>query len=385
VSGRELIRRLAPLRVRLTLLYVGLFGTSAGLLLGVSYWLMRRHLFRTLPDGQAAATASTLAVQFTLAFAGTMVLAAVAGWLLAGRRLEPLRHVTDTARRVTGERLDERVALDGPADEIRRLSDALDEMLDRLAESFEAQRRFVANASHELRTPLTLMRTEVEVALSDPASDERRLREMGEVVLDEAERTEALLDGLMTLARAQRALLRTEPADLADCLRPAASLVSREAAAGGVRLRVDAAPAAVRGDRRLLERLAANLMENAVRYNRPGGVVQAGTSVVDGHPTLQVENTGPALSPEELGRLTAPFDRLGRHADGRGAGLGLSIARSVVDAHRGELRLQARPEGGLLVRAILPPPEAPPRPREVRRLRPGARTSASTSSRRPAG
>jgi signal transduction histidine kinase len=382
VSGPALIARLAPLRVRLTLLYVALFGTSAGLLLGVSYWLMRRHLFRTLPDEQAATTASTLAVQFTLAFAGTVILAAVAGWLLAGRRLEPLRHVTDTARRVSGERLDERVELDGPADEVRRLSDALDEMLDRLAEAFEAQRRFVATASHELRTPLTLMRTEVEVALSDPGSDERRLREMGEVVLDEAERTEALLDGLMTLARAQRALLRTESADLADGLRTAAALVSREAGASGIRLRVDAEPAAVRGDRRLLERLAGNLMENAVRYNRSGGVVQASTSVVDGRPTLRVENTGPTISREQLGRLTAPFDRLGRHADGRGAGLGLSIARSVVDAHRGELLLEARPEGGLIVTAVLPAPAGPPA--HTRRLRPGARTSASRSSRRPA-
>ncbi len=382
MSGPALIARLAPLRVRLTLLYVALFGTSAGLLLGVSYWLMRRHLFRTLPDDQAASTASTLAVQFTLAFAGTVVLAAVAGWLLAERRLEPLRHVTDTARRVSGERLDERVALDGPADEVHRLSDALDEMLDRLAESFEAQRRFVANASHELRTPLTLMRTEVEVALSDPDSDERRLRDMGEVVLDEAERTEALLDGLMTLARAQRALLRTESADLADGLRTAAAAVSRDAGASGIRLRVDTAPAAVRGDRRLLERLAANLMENAVRYNRSGGVVQASASVVDGRPTLRVENTGPTISPEQLGRLTAPFDRLGRHADGRGAGLGLSIARSVVDAHRGELLLEARPEGGLVVTAVLPAPAGPPA--HARRLRPGVRTSASRSSRRPA-
>ena len=382
MSRPALIARLAPLRVRLTLLYVALFGTSAGLLLGVSYWLMRRHLFRTLPSDQAASTASTLAVQFTLAFAGTVVLAAVAGWLLAGRRLEPLRHVTDTARRVSGERLDERVGLDGPADEVHRLSEALDEMLDRLAESFEAQRRFVANASHELRTPLTLMRTEVEVALSDPGSDERRLREMGEVVLDEAERTEALLDGLMTLARAQRALLRTEPGDLADGLRTAAAAVSREAGASGIRLRVDAAPAPVRGDRRLLERLAANLMENAVRYNRSGGVVQASTSVVDGRPTLRVENTGPTISREQLGRLTAPFDRLGRHADGRGAGLGLSIARSVVDAHRGELLLEARPDGGLVVTAVLPAPVGPPA--HARRLRPGVRTSASRSSRRPA-
>jgi signal transduction histidine kinase len=385
VNARELLERLAPLRVRLTLLYVALFGGSAALLLGVGYWLMRRHLYRTLPDDQAASTASTLLAQFSLAYLGTLVLAIVAGWLLAGRALQPLRHVEDTARRVSGDRLDERIALEGPADEIHRLSDALDDMLERLSESFEAQRRFVANASHELRTPMTLMRTEVEVALSDPNADERRLREMGEVVLTEAERTEALLDGLMTLARAQRALLRTEPLDLADCLRPAASLVSREAAASGIRLRVDSDSAPSQGDRRLLERLAANLMENAVRYNRPGGVVQASTTTLDGRATLRVENTGPHISPEQLGRLTAPFDRLDRHADGRGAGLGLSIARSVMDAHRGELRLEARPEGGLIVTAVLPAPgdEASP-PEHTRRLRPGARTSATRSSRRPA-
>jgi signal transduction histidine kinase len=373
------------LRVRLTLLYISLFGGSAALLLGLSWWLMRRHLYRTLPDFQAAATASTLADQFALAFAGTILLATVAGWLLAGRALGPLRYVTDTANRVTGDRLDERIALDGPADEVRRLSDALDEMLDRLGESFEAQRRFVANASHELRTPLTLMRTEVEVTLSDPHAGEARLREMGNVVLEEAERTEALLDGLMTLARAQRALLRSENADLRDALNSAAALVAREAGDTGIRLRIEGEPAPLLGDKRLLERLAANLMENAVRYNRPGGVVCASTGLREGRPALQVENTGPTISPEQLTRLTEPFERLGRHADGRGAGLGLSIARSIVDAHGGQLLLQARPEGGLSVTAVLPAlgePTAQPRP--ARRLRPAGRTSASKSARRPA-
>ena len=375
------------MRLRLTALYVALFGTSAGLLLGVSYWLMRRHLDRTLPAPQADAAAADLALQFALAFAGTMLLAVLAGWLLAGRALAPLRRVTDTARRVSGERLDERIGLGSgrAGDEVRRLAETVDGMLDRLEESFEAQRRFVANASHELRTPLTVIRTEADVALADAHADERRLREMGEAVIEGVDRTEALLDGLMTLARSQRGLVRREPVDLAECLRPAAALVAREAGARGVELRVASATAEVTGDRRLLERLAANLMENAVLYNHAGGFVAARTETADGVASLRIENTGPRLSAEEVARLAEPFERLGRHADGLGAGLGLSIARSVVLAHGGELALRAREDGGLIAHARLPA-AAPPAPAErpARRLRPAARTSAGSRSRRPA-
>ena len=372
------------MRLRLTALYVALFGGSAALLLGVSYWLMQRHLDRTLPGPQADSAASDLALQFALAFAGTMLLAVLAGWLLAGRALAPLQRMTETARRVSGERLDERISLGGPADEVRQLAETVDGMLDRLEDSFEAQRRFVANASHELRTPLTVIRTEADVALADAHADERRLREMGEAVIEGVDRTEALLDGLMTLARSQRGLVRREPVDLAECLRPAAALVAREAGARGVELRVVSATAQVTGDRRLLERLAANLMENAVRYNRAGGFVAARTDSVDATATLHVENTGPVLSAADVARLAEPFERLGRHADGAGAGLGLSIARSVAHAHGGELRLEARDGGGLVVEAKLPvvAQEAPERP--ARRLRPAARTSAASRDRRPA-
>ncbi len=365
------------MRLRLTALYVALFGTSAALLLAVSYWLMDRHLHRTLPGPQADAAASDVALQFALAFAGTMVLAALAGWLLAGRALAPLLRMTETARRVSGDRLGERMALQGPADEVRRLAETVDDMLDRLEEAFEAQRRFVANASHELRTPLTVIRTEADVALADGAADAGRLREMGHAVIDGVDRTEALLDGLMTLARSQRGLLHRESLDLADCVRPAVSQVSREAGARSVELRVACAPAPVTGDRRLLERLAANLLENAVRYNRPGGTVWVRTEVEDGRSVLQVENTGPPLAETDVGRLAEPFERLGRHADG-GAGLGLSIASSVARAHEGELRLQARPGGGLVARAGLDVPAA------VRTLTPVARTSAASRRRRPA-
>jgi signal transduction histidine kinase len=369
----------APLRLRLTTLYVALFGGAAGLLLGVSWWLMRRHLERTLPDAQANAAASDLALQFALAFAGTLVLAAVAGWFLAGRALAPLRRMTATAERVSGDRLDERIELDGPADEVRRLADTVDGMLDRLAEAFDSQRRFVANASHELRTPLTLIRTEADVALADAEADVRRLREMGRVVIEGVERTEALLDGLMTLARTQRGLVRREPADLADCLRPAVSLVAREAGARGVELRVTSAPAPVTGDRRLLERVAANLLENAVRYNHAEGTVWVRTSAGGGDSVLRVENTGAPLAPEDVARLAEPFERLGRHApaDTGRAGLGLSIARSVVQAHGGELGLRARPGGGLVAEARLPSDQTG---RANQRSEPTAPASISTSA-----
>jgi signal transduction histidine kinase len=369
----------APLRLRLTALYVALFGAAAGLLLGVSWWLMRRHLERTLPDEQAAAAASDLAVQFALAFAGTMVLAIVAGWWLAGRALAPLRRMTATAERVSGDRLDERIELDGPADEVRRLADTVDGMLDRLAEAFDSQRRFVANASHELRTPLTMIRTEADVALADSEADEERLREMGRVVIEGVDRTEALLDGLMTLARSQRGLVRREPADLADCLRAAVSLTAREAGARDVELRVTCASAPVIGDRRLLERVAANLVENAVRYNHPGGTVWAQTALRDGDSVLRVENTGAPVAPEDVARLAEPFERLGRHAHGdtRRAGLGLSIARTVVQAHGGELALRARPAGGLVAEVRLPRSQTG---RANQRSEPSAPASISTSA-----
>ncbi|HVE68511.1 MAG TPA: HAMP domain-containing sensor histidine kinase [Solirubrobacteraceae bacterium] len=370
------------MRLRLTALYVTLFGTAAGLLLTVAWWLMSRHLDRTLPAAEADAVADELALQFALAFAGTMVLAAVAGWLLAGRALAPLRRVTDTARRVSGERLDPRIGLEGSGDEVGRLAQTVDGMLDRLEESFEAQRRFVANASHELRTPLTLIRTEADVALADDRADAPRLREMGRAVVDGVDRTEALLDGLMTLARSQRGLVRPELTDLADCLRPAVALSAREAGAAGIELRIAAEPAAVRGDRPLLERLAQNLVENAVRYNRRGGTVWAGTGVDGGAAVLRVENTGPRLADSDVARLAEPFDRLGRHADGGGAGLGLSIARSVARAHEGELTLRARPEGGLVAEVRLPA-YAPAAGSEAA-VRRGGRTSAASRSRRPA-
>jgi signal transduction histidine kinase len=338
------------LRLRLTLLYTLLFGASGALLLAVASWLVHRHVERTLPPGSAADALQQLDAQFALALAGTLVLAFALGWLVAGHALAPLRRVTAHAQRVTQERLDERIALQGPADELRELADTVDAMLDRLSSAFDGQRRFVANASHELRTPLTVIRAEADVALADPDATVADLRRMGDAVLEATDRTQALLDSLMVLARSQQATVRREPLDLAAAARTAAAQIGAEAADAGIDVRLDLAPAPVEGDRPLVDRLVANLVENAVRHNEPGGRVQLTTRTG----RVRVENTGAAIRPEEVRRLAEPFERLHRDCDGPGAGLGLSIVRAVADAHGARLELRPRPGGGLVAEVEFP-------------------------------
>src|SRR5919109_508032 len=227
--GPHRARRRLPrvtVRLRLTLLYTLLFGASGAVLLGVSAWLVHRHVERTLPAGLAHDALARLDAQYVLALGGTLVVAFAPGGLVAGRALAPLRNVTALARRVTQERLDERIDLRGPADELHELADTVDGMLDRLSAAFDGQRRFVANASHELRTPLTVIRAEVDVALADPDATIADLRHMGEVVLEATDRTQALLDSLMVLARSQQALPRREPVDLAAAARTAVAVTA---------------------------------------------------------------------------------------------------------------------------------------------------------------
>ncbi len=346
----------ATIRLRLTLLYAAVLVASVTVLLGTSWWLIGNHLDRTLPPGVAEPVLDTLASQYVLAVAGITLIAIAAGWLVADRALAPLRRITTTARRVSESRLDERIGLDdGPRDELRELGETLDAMLDRLQGAVEGQRRFVANASHELRTPLTVIRTEAEVTLEDPDATVQELREMGRVVIETTDRTEALLDGLLVLALSTRGSRRDEPVDLAALGRRVAATAGREAAGAGVWLDAELAAAEVRGDEALLERLVGNLAENAIRHNRPGGHARlsvAGTP--GGGAVVRVVNDGPVLAEDVLDRLTEPFERLERHRAPRGAGLGLSIVRAVAEAHGGRLRLAARPAGGLCAEVHLP-------------------------------
>jgi signal transduction histidine kinase len=282
----------------------------------------------------------------------------VLGWVVSGRVLAPLKRITGTARRVSEEHLDERIPVDGPDDELRELTETLNEMLDRLAESFDTQRRFVANASHELRSPLTVIRSEAEVALANPRPDLDELRGMAESVVQASRRTEALLASLLILARSQRGLLHSEPVDLATVAGEAADAATLTAGSESVRLDARLEPVVVDGDGSLLERLVANLIENGIRYNRPGGFVRVRTRAGLGTAELEVENSGPPVEPAAAARLAEPFERLARDADGRGAGLGLSIVRAVSEAHGGTLVIEPRAEGGLVVLVRLPRSDA---------------------------
>jgi signal transduction histidine kinase len=349
------VRRPRPtIRARLTALYATLVALSTGALLLVSYWLLGRHFDRTLPEELAGDALDEVALQYAVAFAGVLLVAAAVGWLVAGRVLAPLKRISGTARRVSEEHLGERIPVTGPEDELRELGETLNSMLDRLAGSFDAQRRFVANASHELRSPLTVIRSEAEVALANPEPDMDELRAMAESVVHASRRTEALLASLLILARSQRGLLRTEPVDLARAVDAAVEGAAPVARDEGVRLVVELGDATVDGDAALLERLAANLLENAVRYNRPGGFVHVSTREGIASAELRVENSGPPVSREAATRLAEPFERLQREADARGAGLGLSIVRAVSEAHGGSLLIEPRPEGGLVVSVRLP-------------------------------
>jgi signal transduction histidine kinase len=290
------------------------------------------------------------------------------GWLVAGRVLRPLRTITTTARRVSASNLYQRLPLHGPDDELRELGKTFNGLLARLEESFGAQRQFVANASHELRTPLARQRTLVEVALRDSGATSGGLRATLERVLVTGEQQERLIESLLTLARSQRGLDRREPLDLAAVAGDAAAASEPEARRRGLRVRSSLGPAPVLGDRRLAERLAANLVDNGVRHNVAGGWVEVTTGMRSGRGFLSVANTGPAIAAEQVEELFRPFGRPeGARLSRDGLGLGLSIVTAIAAAHDADLRARPRPGGGFEVEVHFPAPPAGPPPAETAR------------------
>ena len=296
-------------------------------------------------------------IRSLIALAIMVVIVFGLSWLLAGRMLRPLHAITSTARRLSGSTLHERINLRGPRDELKELADTFDSMLGRLDTAFTAQREFVANASHELRTPLTIIRTEVDVALSDPEISPEELQEMGTAITEAVGRSEGLIDGLLVLASADA---EGRPAmtelDLAEIAANEVDLTSSEADALGLRLELDLKPAPVLGDPALLERLVGNLVENAVHHNLPDGWFSVKTRTEGDRAMLTVANGGPILPPEELEKLFERFYRPDKSRSRKtgGFGLGLSIVKSVATAHGGTVQLTGLAEGGLEVTVTLP-------------------------------
>jgi signal transduction histidine kinase len=312
----------------------------------------------TVQAAQRAADAHQLLVNSGIALAIVAVLAVLAGWLVAGRMLRPIRTITRTARRISSTSLRERLALDGPEDELKELGDTLDDLFARLEAAFEAQRHFVANASHELRTPLTAERTLLQVALDDPGTTTAAWRSTAMEVLASSDEQARLIEALLTLASSESALNRHERVDLAPAVTAALAGLAPEAGRLAIRIDEVTESAPLDGNPLLIERLVANLLTNAVRHNIPGGRLKVRAGVKDGEAVLSVSNTGAPIPPAEVDRLFQPFQRLDRrranYKDGHG--LGLSIVRAIATAHDGTVTAYPVPGGGLCVSVSFPRP-----------------------------
>jgi signal transduction histidine kinase len=332
---------------------------------------------------QRAADSHQLLVNSGIALAIVAVLALLAGWVVAGRMLRPIRTITRTARRISSTSLHERLALDGPQDELKELGDTLDDLFGRLDAAFDAQRQFVANASHELRAPLTRQRALIQVALGDPDANFASLRAAHERVLASEQHLEQMIDGLLALTRGQAGLERRERLDLATLAAQVLRVRDSETTNLGLDVRATLAPAPTVGDPRLVERLIANLIDNAIRHNIPEGHVEITTGARHQHAFLAVANSGPTIPPEEVPRLLEPFQRLHgtRTAHGGGNGLGLAIVDAIATAHHATLSAEPRPGGGLTVEVTFPSTSLDVKQINTTTQRPARQTSTDAQAR----
>ncbi len=389
------------IRIRLTLLYGSLFLLAGVVLIAVTYFLYRgaldkddiaekksfyaeeqvkaafgerlpsgkrlqeftardgRTIYKFVEDVHAKAIDDAVddalheqLVQSGIALGVTTGGALLLGWIVAGRVLRPMQRITETARASSESDLHHRVALQGPNDELKELADTLDSLLEALEKAFDSQRSFSANVSHELRTPLAVLRAEAEIKLADPGATEAE-REFARRILYSTDQGERTVDGLLALARSESGLLSRIEVDFAEI---AGDVVGDLAtSANRVELTLELADATAWGDRALLERLVANLVENAIRHNAPGGWVRVEVAQEAGEAVLRVTNSGPRLTAGEVERFFRPFVQRQESGGGRsGLGLGLSIVQAIVHAHSGTLSARARRDGGLEIEVRLP-------------------------------
>ena len=373
-------------RLRLTLLCTGLFLASGTTLLAGAYVLASRGLAgppgtrvvkdtpelipaaSVLPGNGAIQQSGTpepmllsdvrhqLLINFGVALVAMSVISVLLGWIVAGRILRPLRTITATVRDIAATDLHRRLALPSPDDELKELGDTFDGLLARLEFSFEAQRRFVADAAHELRAPLARQRALGQVALADPGASTRALRVALERILVAGARQGRLAEAMLTLTRGQAGIEMHEPFDLAHLTDEVLTTRQAEAEQRSVTVRPAISPALAAGHRGLAERLVADLVDNALRHNRPGGWIKVSTRTAGRCATLTVSNTGPEVSPDGVDELFQPFHRLGATSAAKadGLGLGLPIVRAIADAHEATVTATARAEGGLTVEVAFP-------------------------------
>lgn len=375
-------------RLRLTLLYGVLFLISGAALLACTYLLVRQSTgdvvqvtstrleprlgpagstdvpppaqlpdqaaqLRAQADQQRAEQLHQLLVQSSVALGLMAVVSIGLGWLVAGRVLGPLRSMTAATKRISERNLDERLAVDGPSDELKDLGDTIDGLLARLETAFTAQRRFVANAAHELRTPLTMMRTSLDVATGKPGPLAPELTALDGKLREGLDRAGRLLEDLLTLARAQHgALPERTIVSMREVVSTAIQRHSDALAGQGIELHRELHPASLIGSPTLLSNMVENLIDNAIRHNEPSGWIRVETRVEGSSARLVVENGGQRLDETAVGELTQPFQRsrIERTNSEHGLGLGLSIVAAIVEAHGGDLRLEPRPDGGMRVR-----------------------------------
>lgn len=310
-------------------------------------------------SGLQAAQSRQLLVGSAVALGVMMVLSVVLGRLVAARVLRPLRTMTAATRRISADNLHERLAVSGPADEVKDLADTVDELLERLDGAFTAQRRFVANASHELRTPLATMRASLDVAVAKPEPVPAQTLTLANRLRSELDQVDRLLEGLLELARTQHGAL-PDQATLSLGQIVSAALADRAAAITAKRLTVHDAggrhDAWLQGSQTLLRRMVDNVIDNAIRHNHDQGWIRVAIHTDGATARLVIDTGGQVLDQRQVAQLAQPFRRLGADRTGsdHGAGLGLSIVAAIAAAHGGTLDLHARPEGGLRVSISLP-------------------------------
>jgi signal transduction histidine kinase len=354
---------------------------------------------RALASSQQAHELHQLLIYSAVALGIMAILSVLLGWLVAGRVLQPIRTINSTARRISAHNLHQRLALDGPDDEFTELGATLDGLLERLDTSFEAQRRFVANASHELRTPLTVERTLLQVALTDPKISVETLKITCEKLLASGAHQEQLIEALLTLASSERGLDEWEPFDLSHIVQQTLTENPLEQARRrGLQVETQIEPAPTTGDPQLAQRLISNLLDNAIRHNHDQGQITLTTGTRASRPFISVANTGPVIPETEMARLLEPFQQLENRRTGHrtGHGLGLAIIAAIAAAHHAELTVQPRPSGGLTIRATFPPqlpgthtapptatPQARTRPVQTPNRRTNQQPKQSTAATKP--